>query len=158
MTSRTRRKKRGRNYWGHGQIILVVDDEPTILAATQMILEKNNYCVLVANDGQEALATLVEHGAGIDVVLTDLSMPRMDGIAMVREIRKINPDSSLIVTTGEGDQNRLNELEALNIANFLSKPVSYSCRHRKPRLTPKLRFCASPQESLDRAHDVASQC
>jgi PAS domain S-box-containing protein len=120
----TREKTRPDLLEGHGQTILVVDDEPTILAATQMILEKNNYRVLVANDGQEALATLAEHGAGIDVVLTDLSMPHMDGIAVVRETRKIKPDSSFIVTTGEGDQNRLNELEALNIANFLSKPFS----------------------------------
>ena len=77
---------------GNGELILVVDDEPNILGVTKMILEKNRYDVVSANDGPEALAIFAQQMKSISLVLTDLSMPYMDGIALVRSLKKMRPD------------------------------------------------------------------
>ena len=107
---------------GNGELILVVDDETNILRITKMILEKNNYQVISANDGPEALALFTQHIQEIKVVLTDISMPYMDGMELVRALRKMKPDVRIIAFTGQDQQARLSELQAMKVNNFLSKP------------------------------------
>jgi CheY-like chemotaxis protein len=74
---------------GKGELILVVDDEPNILGATKMTLEKHHYNVLSANDGAEALAIFAQRMKEIRLVLTDLSMPYMDGTSLARALKKM---------------------------------------------------------------------
>ncbi|MFN2542462.1 MAG: response regulator [Chthoniobacterales bacterium] len=107
---------------GHGELVLVVDDEPNILSVTKMILEKHNYDILDANDGTEALALIAQQKDAIKLVLTDISMPYMDGVALVRTIKKMNPDTKFIASTGQGEETRVAELQSLGVTNFLIKP------------------------------------
>jgi CheY-like chemotaxis protein len=87
-----------------------------------MILEKNNYQVISASDGPEALALFTQHIQEIRVVLTDISMPYMDGMELVRALRKMKPDVRIIAFTGQDQQARLSELQAMKVNNFISKP------------------------------------
>ena len=73
---------------GNGELVLVVDDEENILRATKAVLEKHNYRVVSASDGAEAVALFAQQMEAIKVVLTDISMPHMDGVATVRALRK----------------------------------------------------------------------
>ena len=109
---------------GHGQLILVVDDEPNILGVTKMILEKHRYDVVSANDGPEALAIFAQQMKAISLVLTDLSMPYMDGTALVRSLKKMRPDLSIVASTGQGERADVAELQSLGVKNFLSKPYN----------------------------------
>jgi len=109
---------------GHGQLILVVDDEPNILGVTKMILEKHRYDVVSASDGPEALAIFAQRMQAISLVLTDLSMPYMDGIALVRSLKKMRPDLSIVASTGQGEQAGVVELQSLGVKNFLTKPYN----------------------------------
>jgi PAS domain S-box-containing protein len=105
---------------GNDELILVVDDEPGILRITRMILESNNYRVLTANDAPEALGATAEHNGLITAILTDISMPHMDGVALVRTVKKMRPEMIFIASTGE--ENRIAELQSLGVTDFLIKP------------------------------------
>jgi PAS domain S-box-containing protein len=107
---------------GNGELVLVVDDEPSILRVTKMILEAKNYQVLCANDGTEALAVFAKQMDSISVVLTDLTLPYMDGVAIIRAFKKMKPDMHFIASSGHGEETRVSELEALHVKNFLTKP------------------------------------
>jgi PAS domain S-box-containing protein len=106
---------------GNNELILVVDDEPAIIEVIRRILENHDYRVLSANDGPEALATLAEQ-KNVAAVLTDVSMPYMDGVALVRVIRKMRPKIAFIASSGHGEEPRIPELESLRVTNFLTKP------------------------------------
>ena len=107
---------------GHGEQILVVDDEANILKATKMIFEKHNYRVLSANDGPEALALFAQQMHTISGVLTDISMPYMDGVALVRALKKMRSDIPIVASTGQGNQPSVVELRSLGVKDFLTKP------------------------------------
>src|SRR6202011_4937563 len=94
---------------GNGELILVVDDEPNILGITKMILEKNRYDVLSASDGPEALAIFAQQIQSIRLVLTDMSMPYMDGAALARTLKKMKSDLPIIASTGQGEQSAVAE-------------------------------------------------
>ncbi|PYL73460.1 MAG: hybrid sensor histidine kinase/response regulator, partial [Verrucomicrobia bacterium] len=107
---------------GNGQLILVVDDEPPILHIIKMILEKHNYRILAANDGPEALARIAETKDLIDAVLTDISMPYMDGVALIRAIKKMRPGMCFIAATGESEHSHEPGLQELGVSSLLTKP------------------------------------
>ena len=109
---------------GNGEQILVVDDEPNILRITKMIFEKHNYRVVSASDGPEALALFAQQMDSIGGVLTDISMPYMDGVALVRALRRMKADIPIIASTGQGDQPGMIELQSLGVKNFLTKPYN----------------------------------
>jgi len=109
---------------GNGELILVVDDEPNILGITKMILEKHHYDVVSASDGPEALAIFAQQMQSISLVLTDVSMPYMDGAALTRALRKMKSDLPIIASTGQGEPVGLAEFEALGVKNILAKPYN----------------------------------
>jgi CheY-like chemotaxis protein len=106
---------------GDGELILVVDDEPAIAAATRLTLEAHNYRVVVARDGKDALARFLEH-ADVRLVLTDVMMPVMGGMALVRALRAIQPKLPIIATTGLDHDERQTELTNLRVTDILPKP------------------------------------
>ena len=108
---------------GNGELILTVDDEPGIIEVIRRILENRNYRILSANDGPEALAMIAEQ-KDIAAVLTDISMPYMDGVALVRSIKKMRPGMVFIASSGQGEETRVLELESLRVKNFLTKPYN----------------------------------
>jgi CheY-like chemotaxis protein len=107
---------------GNGELILVVDDEPNILGVTKMILEKHKYDVVSASDGPEALAIFAQQMQSIRLVLTDISMPYMDGAVLARTLRKMKSDVPIIASTGQGEQTGVAEFQALGVKHFLTKP------------------------------------
>src|SRR6185436_1232933 len=75
--------------------LLIVDDEPTILRALEMALEMEGFTVRSANSAPEAIERL----DGVDLVLTDMSMPDIDGLELLREIKKRRPELPVAIMT-----------------------------------------------------------
>ena len=85
---------------GHGEHVLVVDDEEAILLVIKQVLLTHGYVPLVAQNGEEALALFNRHQADIRFVLTDMMMPGMDGAAIIQAIRQRNPEVPIVIMTG----------------------------------------------------------
>jgi CheY-like chemotaxis protein len=109
---------------GRGETILVVDDEEAIRAVAEPLLCASGYQVLLAEDGPAALAIFAEHAPTIDIVLTDLAMPVMSGIALARTLRKMQPDACIIVSAGRGDDCSPAEMQEVGIVATLPKPYT----------------------------------
>ena len=109
---------------GNGELIMVVDDEPGIATVTKLILENYNYRVITAADGPEALAVFAQQMGDVQVVITDMMMPYMDGVALIRTLQRMNPLVRFVASTGQGDQARSSELHALGVTACLSKPYN----------------------------------
>lgn len=111
---------------GRGELLLVVDDEAAIRDLMRKILVRQGYNVLVAADGVEALALFSEHSGKINLVLTDMMMPRMEGLALIHAIKKIDPACKIIATSGLANvadqKGRNEELKSLGVRDFLQKP------------------------------------
>jgi signal transduction histidine kinase len=88
----------------NGELLLIVDDENSILQVAKAILEDHGYRVLTAADATEALAIFAMRMNEIELVLTDLAMPFMDGVALIRTLQKMKPGVRVIASTGRGDQ------------------------------------------------------
>jgi two-component system, sensor histidine kinase and response regulator len=102
--------------------ILIVDDELSIRIMLTRMVEPLKHEVLCAEDGIMAL-DLVRR-AGVDLVISDLMMPRMDGIGLLEAIRREGYDCAFIILTGFGDlPQALLAREKFNISNFLVKPI-----------------------------------
>jgi PAS domain S-box-containing protein len=109
---------------GHGEYIMVVDDENTILEISKITLEVNGYNVLLAADGIEAISVFTQHREKIDLVITDMNMPNMDGLTLIRVLEKINPSLPIIGVSGLTEKVKLAEINELNIKCFLTKPYT----------------------------------
>src|ERR1051326_2401342 len=106
---------------GQGECILVVDDEKPLLEMTQKVLQRQGYEVLTASEGTEALALFAPRRDKIQVVLTDVSMPVMDGVSLVRILKKMEPGLNVIAASGRGSGGKASDLKALGVAKFLPK-------------------------------------
>ncbi len=109
---------------GHNELVLVVDDEPAVRQVTQRILELHGYRVLVAADGDEALALFDQHRAEIDLVLTDLMMPGMDGPALVRALRQRRAQLRIVGMTGLTGRTASLALTGSDLPPLLAKPFA----------------------------------
>jgi CheY-like chemotaxis protein len=109
---------------GHGELILVVDDEVAIRDVTKTSLETYNYKALTASDGIEAVALYAEFRDEISVVLTDMMMPSMDGPTTIRTLQKINPQVKIIAVSGLASSDKLAKAAGNGIKTFLSKPYT----------------------------------
>ncbi|MBL9167650.1 MAG: response regulator [Verrucomicrobiales bacterium] len=111
---------------GNGELVLVVDDEPEILKATDQYLTRNGYRTLLARDGVDALVQFTQRQKEIQLLVTDLEMPLMDGVALTRAIRKLNPSIQVVVSSGIADDrnwlDRLAELAESGGYALLTKP------------------------------------
>jgi len=102
--------------------ILVVDDEEGVRAFIAESLEREGHDVAQAADGEAALRAAREEP--FDVVITDLRMPRVDGMSVVRALRTEQPDVELIVLTAHGDVSTAVEAMKLGVFDYLQKPLS----------------------------------
>jgi PAS domain S-box-containing protein len=109
---------------GHGELVLLVDDEESIRQVGQHVLEKHGYRAMLAADGPEALALYAQHRENIAVVLTDIMMPIMDGTVLIRALRKMEIRVPVLASTGQGERARLDELAALHVSGILHKPYA----------------------------------
>ncbi len=100
--------------------ILVVDDEVNILKVLSALLKKEGYEVISAESGEDALTHLYEEG--ISVVITDLKMPGMDGIELLKNVMRYNSDIPVIILTAHGTINNAVEAIKLGAFDYLTKP------------------------------------
>jgi len=85
---------------GGGELVLVVDDEPNIRNMSAAILARHGYRVLTAADGAEAIALFAARSRDIRIVVTDMSMPNLDGDALAALVRRLNPAVKVIMVSG----------------------------------------------------------
>jgi two-component system cell cycle sensor histidine kinase/response regulator CckA len=109
---------------GHGELILVVDDEESIRVITQGTLETFGYQVITANDGTEALGLYADRRNEVAVVLTDMVMPFMDGPATIRALKRMNPEVRIIAASGFATGKQTADASLEGVCAFLNKPYT----------------------------------
>jgi len=111
--------------------ILIVDDEPDITRTFERILRTEGYSVMTAQNGPTALAILRDHP--VDVILLDLAMPGMDGLAVLRAIRNLPMHTAVVVISAHIEPAGEAEAKRLGAVAVLSKP---------PNIGDLLRLCS----------------
>ncbi len=106
------------------QTVLIVDDEERLRKGLARSLEQEGRRALAASSGHQAL-DLLKHER-VDLVVTDLVMPGMDGMTLVRNIRDIDPSVKVIVITAYGSASSKQEAEELGVASYMAKPFALS--------------------------------
>jgi PAS domain S-box-containing protein len=109
---------------GHGETILIVDDELAIREVAKVVLSKSGYKVLAADDGPSALALFMQQSKEIDVVLTDVVMPIMSGLVLARTLRKMDVRAKVIVSSARDSDYNPGELTDIGVQGCLNKPYS----------------------------------
>jgi PAS domain S-box-containing protein len=109
---------------GNGETILLVDDESSIRRTTGQALETFGYRVLTAADGAEALAVYAARGGEIDIVLTDMMMPLMDGASMIQALRRMNAGVRIIASSGLNVAGMVTRAAEAGVHTFLAKPYT----------------------------------
>ena len=107
---------------GCGEGILLVDDEEPARQVARQTLEQNAYRVFEARSGEEALATYRRDPTKIQLVITDLMMPGMDGVALLRQLRQITPDIKAIAMTGGLSPAEMAQVMETESAEYIFKP------------------------------------
>ncbi len=110
--------------WGHGELLLVVDDEFSIRETLRLLLQKHGYRVAVARDGEAALSLALQHAGTLRGVVTDVMMPGMDGATLVRALRSLDPTLALVVASGLDNDEKRAELTAQGVSDVLPKPCA----------------------------------
>lgn len=103
--------------------ILVVDDEENAREALSKILTHDGYDVSSAGNGVEALNFL--RSKNVELIITDLNMPEMNGLAFLRELNRTHPASNVIMITAYGEVESYLEAMTLGAFEYINKPVKY---------------------------------
>jgi two-component system cell cycle sensor histidine kinase/response regulator CckA len=119
--SRRAEKTKKDELWGSGTVLLV-EDEPMVRSVAERALTRHGYTVITADNGEEALE-IVDKGEPIDLLISDVVMPGMDGPTMVREVRKSRPDLKILFMSGYAEEQLRKSIDIENV-NFLAKPFS----------------------------------
>ena len=101
--------------------ILLIDDEPDIVRVLSMSLKADGYDVIPAYSGVEGIEIFEKEKP--DIVLTDIKMPGMDGIEVLKQVKSIEPGSEVIIITGHGDIDNTIEALQYGASDFINKPV-----------------------------------
>ncbi len=107
-------------------MILIVDDEASILTITSQTLQAFGYRVVTATDGAEAVAVYAKHQNDIAVVLTDMMMPVMDGPATIRALQRINAAVKIVAASGLNANGAVTKAPEAGVKHFLLKPYTAS--------------------------------
>ena len=106
-------------------LVLVVDDEPDVRKVVRMTLEKAGYDVIEAEDGEVAMQRIKEgeNPLVLDVIITDIRMPKINGVEAINYFQKEWPSVPLIVLTGFPDLDMATTMIKSGISDYLVKPV-----------------------------------
>ncbi|HMK69117.1 MAG TPA: response regulator [Stellaceae bacterium] len=109
--------------------ILVVDDEPDVAELFRQRFRREaregTYVLHFAISGEEALALFAEVRPELIVILSDINMPGMDGLTLLRELKLRRPDLPVMMVTAYGDEERRRRAAETGAADFLTKPVDF---------------------------------
>jgi PAS domain S-box-containing protein len=111
---------------GADATILIAEDEPAVLNLAVRVLQARGYTVLAARDGIEALSIQERHSGPIDLLITDVVMPKLDGPELADRLRRGCPQARVIYISGYTDNTRVRELMADKRIAFLQKPFTPS--------------------------------
>jgi len=104
--------------------ILLADDDAAVRDLVRLALTSDGHSVYVTQDGSEALDHLTAHAATIDLLVTDVDMPQLDGVALAREALKLNSNLGIVLMSGFTDQlERATTLNAKRLVS-ISKPFT----------------------------------
>ncbi len=109
-----------------GGNILVVDDEEIVRSLAQAILERSGYKTMAAADGLEALALFRKHHSDICAVLLDMTMPHLSGEETFEELRKIEPNIPIVLSSGYSEQEANTRFFGRGLSGFIQKPYRAS--------------------------------
>jgi len=109
---------------GHGEVILIVDDNAEVRSSSAAILESMNYKVIEASDGLEAVAVFGSNQDDIALIIMDLVMPRLGGMEAFKRIREVQPNVDVIFSTGYDKEIALKGEGYLSEYTVLSKPYN----------------------------------
>lgn len=104
--------------------VLIVDDEKSVLKICVSMVKHCGMATITATDGAEAVTIFRAHSNEIDLVLMDLTMPNMDGVAAMLELRRIQPDVRIILSSGFNEQELDERIRNQNPSGFIRKPYS----------------------------------
>jgi two-component system cell cycle sensor histidine kinase/response regulator CckA len=107
--------------WGSGTVLLV-EDEPTVRSVAERALTRHGYSVITADNGEDALEILARNEP-VDLLISDVVMPGMDGPTMVREARQSRPELKILFMSGYAEEQLRKSIDIENV-NFLPKPFS----------------------------------
>jgi len=112
------------NEKGNRELILLVDDETEIAELASAMLTDEGYKVILARDGFEALRIYQQISKQIGLVILDFFLPVMDGDAVFDELRALNPDVAVVLSSGFAEQSKLGNMLAQGLRGFIPKPYT----------------------------------
>ncbi len=104
------------------QNILIIDDEEDILDTLSDIISKWGYLPIVARDGEDALKKFEE--VPIDLILSDIRMPKIDGLSLLEKVKKISPETIIILLTGYPSVESAVQAMKKGAFDYLTKPIN----------------------------------
>jgi len=104
------------------KVVLVVEDDPTVGESIRLLLKKRGYGILLASNGKEALSLFRQET--VDLVITDLIMPKMDGIELLGEVKHLRPETEVIVISAQGTIEKAVQAMKLGAFDFIEKPIN----------------------------------
>jgi PAS domain S-box-containing protein len=107
---------------GQGELVLLVDDEESIRRVARQTLERHGYRMIEASDGTQGLAQYTQHQSEVRLVITDVVMPFMDGLALIRALRQLNPQIKIIAMSGHQSRASASHLPPKLVQALLAKP------------------------------------
>jgi CheY-like chemotaxis protein len=124
-----------------GYSILIVDDEPDVADLFRQRFRREvrqgRYVLHFATSGEEGLRRVAEIGRELIVILSDINMPGMDGLTLLRKIKQRRPELPVVMVTAYGDDERMRTAEQFGAAAFLPKPVDFDrLKERLAELVP----------------------
>jgi len=108
--------------------ILVVDDEPDLeLLVSHKFrrqIRSGEYSFLFAGDGEHAL-TVLQEAPAVEVVLSDINMPRMDGLTLLRNLKELERELRAVIVSAYGDSTNIQTAMSLGAFDFITKPIDF---------------------------------
>ena len=104
------------------KVILIAEDDPTVGESLRLLLKKKGHEILLAANGKEALQ-LFRHKS-VDLVITDLVMPKMDGIELLEAVKGLRPETEVIVISAQGTIEKAVQAMKLGAFDFIEKPIN----------------------------------
>ena len=109
---------------GNRELILLVDDEADVAQLGAQMLAEEGYRIIVAKDGFEALKIYRQIGRHIGLVILDFFLPVMDGDAVFDELRELNPNVNVVLSSGFAEQSKIGSMLAQGLRGFIPKPYT----------------------------------
>jgi len=109
---------------GNREYLLLIEDEPDVAEVASQMLAEEGYKVIIAHDGFDALKIYQSAGKQIGLVILDFFLPVMDGDAVFDELRLINPNVNVVLSSGFAEQTKIGTMLARGLRGFIPKPYT----------------------------------